>query len=411
MEPTTNKTPLRSRLMLPALLLVSVTIPLANNLNSIAIILFVITCVIQRPLKESWEQLKRSRFWVLPFVYFLWLVLTYFWDSSGGFTIKQVEHYAVLFFVPPALAMIPQINYKHIKYAGFVFIGITAALCIVSMFKSYNEYKVTGDYRVFYYHYLSQQVGLNAIFLSNFCLASVIWLFYFGRNNISLLIKIPVALFLIAMIFFLSSKMILILLILSIPAFIIYYIRARKNIVRSVLGLIIFLAAVIISINELPYLKWRIFETKYKEYEGPQDNQNGLAIRLFMWETGWDLIKERPLQGYGIKGARIETLDQYKKKGFELGYEAGYHTHNQYIESTLMGGVISFVLLLLIIGMAIWKGFSSDNVLLLVGVIHFAIHSVIESTFEVQQELVFFVFFIFLFYYHPPKLKMDVANG
>ncbi len=61
--------------------------------------------------------------------------------------------------------------------------------------------------------------------------------------------------------------------------------------------------------------------------------------------------------------------------------------------------------------MAIWRGFSSDNILLLAGAVHFAIHSVIESTFEVQQELVFFIFFIFLFYYHPPKLKMDVANG
>ncbi len=396
---------------MPALLFATATIPLANNLNSIAIILFVITCVIQRPLKESWAQLKQSRLWLLPFFYFLWLILTYFWDTSGGFTIKQVEHYAILFFVPPALAMIPQINYKHLKYVGLLFIGVTVTICIVSVFKSYNEYKITGDYRVFYYHYLSQQVELNAIFLSNFCLASVIWLFYFGRNNASLLIKIPIALFLLGMIFFLSSKMVLILLALLIPVFILYYIRARKNIVRLIIVLVILVTAGIISINKLSYLKWRILETKYKEYEGPQDNHNGLAIRLFMWKTGWDLIKEKPLLGHGIKGARVETLEQYKKKGFMLGYKEGYHTHNQYIESALMGGVVSFVLLLLIIGMTTWKGFSGDNFLLLAGVGHFALQSLVESTFEVQQELVFFMFFIFLFYYHPPKLNMDAGNG
>jgi O-antigen ligase len=409
MEPITNTTNLKSRILFPALLLAAATVPLENNLNSIAVILFVMACVIQRPVKESWQQLKRSRFWILPVVYFLWLILTYFWDTTGGFSIKQVEHYAILFFVPPALAIIPSIDYKQLKYMAFVFIGVTVALCIVSIFKSYNEYKVTNDYRVFYYHYLAGQVGLNAIFLSNYCLASVIWLFYFGKNNIWLLIKVPIALFLVTMIFFLSSKMVLLLLISSIPAFIIYYIKFRKNITRSVLGLIIFLAAAIISINELPYLKWRIFETKYKAYEGPQDNQNGLAIRLFMWETGWSLIKEKPLQGYGIKGARAETLHQYKQKGFELGYISGYHTHNQYIESALMGGIISFILLVMIIGMATWKGFSNDNVLLLAGILHFALHSVIESTFEVQQELVFFIFFIFLFYYHPPKLKTGNA--
>ena len=89
----------------------------------------------------------------------------------------------------------------------------------------------------------------------------------------------------------------------------------------------------------------------------------------------------------------------------------GYHIHNQYLESALMGGAVAFILLLMILGAAIWKGFTSDNVLLLAGIVHFAIHSVIESIFEMQQELVFFILFIFLFYYHPPKLKTDVANG
>ena len=40
---------------------------------------------------------------------------------------------------------------------------------------------------------------------------------------------------------------------------------------------------------------------------------------------------------------------------------------------------------------------------LLLLLFHFMCQSVIESTFEVQQELSFDVLFLFLFYYHPPE--------
>ncbi len=51
-----------------------------------------------------------------------------------------------------------------------------------------------------------------------------------------------------------------------------------------------------------------------------------------------------------LEEQELKHLTSIKKKGFMLGYKAGYHTHNQYIESALMGGVVAFVLLLMIIG-------------------------------------------------------------
>ena len=45
------------------------------------------------------------------------------------------------------------------------------------------------------------------------------------------------------------------------------------------------------------------------------------------------------------------------------------------------------------------------NFLLLLTVVHFMTQSVFESTFEVQHELVFYIFFIFLFYYHGPRFR------
>jgi O-antigen ligase len=149
-------------------------------------------------------------------------------------------------------------------------------------------------------------------------------------------------------------------------------------------------------------VKWRISETAAKKYSGPQDNNNGLSIRALMWQTAWSLVKERPLLGYGVKGARVKVIERYREENFMLGYNEGYHSHNQYLQSALMGGIPAFLLLLAMLLKMGWEGFRKNNILLLLLLFHFVCQSVIESTFEVQQELVFYMLFLFLFYYHPP---------
>ena len=132
-------------------------------------------------------------------------------------------------------------------------------------------------------------------------------------------------------------------------------------------------------------------------YRGKEDNQNGIAIRLYMWKAVSGLIKERPLIGYGIKGGRLETLAKYKRDGFEMGVQGDYHAHNQYLESWLMAGIPGVILLLSMMFSAFWKGIKSKNFLLLLMVVHFMAQCVFESTFEVQHELVFYIFLFFSF--------------
>ena len=140
-------------------------------------------------------------------------------------------------------------------------------------------------------------------------------------------------------------------------------------------------------------------------YQGQEDNQNGVAIRLYMWHAVSGLIAERPLIGYGIKGGRLETLAKYKRDGFDMGVTGDYHAHNQYLESWLMAGIPALILLLLMMVNALWKSIRQKSFLLLLITLHFMAQSVIESTFEVQHELVFYIFFIFLFYYHGPRIR------
>ncbi len=300
----------RQNLLLAALAAAAASIPLPVNLNSIALILLVIVCAFQQPLPELKRRLSEPSLWMIPAIYFIWLCCTYFWDATGGFGMHDIERYAMLLFVPPALAVIPRISLKYLRITAAIFIGVTICVCIGCLIKSWQDYQLTGDSRLFYYHYLSQQMGLNAVFLSNYCLAAITWLLYNafilnGRTTVfSYLLTLLLCLFLFGMILLLSSKLILLLSLLFI-VFLSLYIGYRKKVfLRSLLVIVVFAGVGLVCINQLGYLKWRLSETSLKKYSGPADDNNGLSIRLLMWRTAWDLVKQRPMLGYGVKGAR-----------------------------------------------------------------------------------------------------------
>jgi O-antigen ligase len=401
---------LRRKILFAALIAAVATIPMKNQWNSIATILFVAACFFQQPLHVSFQKLRQSRFWMIPVIYFVWLAFAHFWDSSGGYRLRDIERYLILFFIPPAMAIAPDDIKTFINKSCVVFITVTVAVCVISLVKSYQEYQVSQDYRVFYYQYLAEQTGLNAIFLSNYCLASIAWLLYYGfigRKHapwMYVLICTTIA-FLLTMIFLLSSKLLIFLTLVMMVVFVLLLGYVKGFLLRSVIVIVLIIVTGLVAVSNLSYLKWRITSTELKMYQGEADNQNGVAIRLYMWKAVSGLIMERPVLGHGIKGGRLETLEKYKQDGFEMGVQGDYHAHNQYLESWLMAGIPGLVLLLSMMFTALWKAIRTKGFLLLLMVIHFMAQSVFESTFEVQHELVFYIFFIFLFYYHGPRVR------
>ncbi len=391
-------------------MLAVVTIPLKNQWNSIATILFVAACVFQQPLSVSVKRLKQSRAWIIPVVYFVWLALSHFWDASGGYRLRDIERYLILLFIPTAMALAPDDLRRFIPKVCIAFIIVTTVVCLLCLIKAYQEYQVTHDYRVFYYQYLGEQMELNAIFLSNYCLASIAWLLYFGflgkRQTATKYVLICTTIaFLLFMIFMLSSKLLIFLTLVVIMIFVLVLGYVKGFFIRSIIVTSLIVIAGFVAVTQLSYLKWRIASTELKRYQGQGDDQNGVAIRLYMWSAVSDLISERPVLGYGIKGGRLATLQRYKTDGFTIGVTGDYHAHNQYLESLLMAGIPAILLLLSMMFAGLRKAFTVKNFLLLLMVVHFMSQSVIESTFEVQHELVFYIFFIFLFYYHGPRFR------
>lgn len=380
-----------------------------DNWNSWALFGFVFAGIIQLPLSESIRKLKTSHYWIVAVVFLVWMALTWFWDTSNTSFIKTIETYGAFLAFPIIFTIIPRLTLRHIVIVCHAFAAVTIAVCIVCLVKAYLEYQVVNNPFVFSYHYLSHQVGLNAIYLSNYCVAALGWLLYFrfihkgtGFFLLPKAIVLVACLFLFIMVFLLSSKMLIAIMLLMLLFLILYSTKFKKLYITIPIVVIVCVSTLFLA-RKLTYLKFRLDVTELKMYSGTQDDQNGLAARLIMWQSAVELIKKRPIQGYGLAGSKELLKKKYEDKNFILGVTEKYNVHNQYLETCLNSGFIGLLLFLWLILKPLASAFKERKILLLILLLHYMLASLVESALTVQKELIFFWFFIWLFYFHFPS--------
>lgn len=401
---------LHSKISTVACIAAAVTIPFPNAVNSIVLVLFVATVVLVARDEDHRTRLRKDSLWKISLGYFCWLILTTIINSYSEFKIKNIEGYASFAFLPFAFCIMPRFSLLSFRRLFILFSLTIFIFCMVALVRSAIEYQQTGDFRLFNYHYLSQQVGLNAIFLSNYCLASIVGLYIFVFKNplasprLLRVLSAALAIFLIGMIFLLSSKMVLFLMLFFFLVIVAGEMIRRKAYFLGVFVLSLITIGTIIAITNIPYLKWRLQVLEFKRYSGPEDDQNGLAARVLMWESAVDVFKSRPVIGHGVLDPKPLLLEQYKQKGFHHGLEMRYNSHNQFLETGIMSGIIGLSLLLIFMGVLYVKAVRKNQLGFLLFLVHFTAILMVEAAFEVQQELIFFLFFALLFYYHLPSL-------
>jgi O-antigen ligase len=369
---------------------------------------FVFAGLVQASLYAHIKKLGQQLYWVIAVTFFFWLAATWFWDSHEADFIKVIESYGAFLSLPIIFSIIPKLTWRDIASICYAFVGAILVVCLICLVKAYLEYQVTHNEFVFSYHYLSNHLDLNAIFLSNYSLASMTWLLYFnfihkGDKPFKLpgWLVILLCVFLFGMIILLSSKLGIVLAVVVLLYFIMRIMRGKKLFAGLFVGLLLVTAVVFVARN-LTYLKFRWDTVQLKMYSGRVDDQNGFAARLLMWQSACELIKERPVLGHGIVHSKEGLIKKYTEKDFSLGVQQKYNAHNQYLETWMNAGIIGLLLWLALLFFPLRAAIREKKLLLLLMVLHYMLQSLVESTLTVQQEQIFFWFFIWLFYYHLP---------
>lgn len=172
----------------------------------------------------------------------------------------------------------------------------------------------------------------------------------------------------------------------------------KLRIKQGLISLTAIISLLIVSWN-IPIVKERIQftfgyqqEYKFNNKELIKNKTPEEQGRLLIWEDAFELIKERPLLGYGTGSQRKILYQKYKEKGHLLFLKNKYNAHSTYLELLLIGGAILLFMYLLTLGVLLYQGNKRKDTVLISFFLIISLTGLTETVF-LAQGIVFFSFF------------------
>ena len=354
-----------------ALLLVLLSIPLSYAINSISLGLFVIITAVN--FKKN--NFKVELYLLLPVVLYLLMVLSTFWSIDVDSTVKSLSRELPLLLIPLCFLVFRSFSLeqkqKIIKYYSH---GILL-FAFFYFIKALVRFYFTNDTSVFFYHELVTK-DVNAIHVSVYVALAF---FYFFTKSSKSFFDVLASVVLIAMVFLLSSKNIIIVFIGLMVCFHLFYSKMSKRMrLKNLVVFIIF----IFSLTFVSKIKER-FEQEYKTImtdssvndvisKGkdkvynvsikqawtntsfrPNDYFPGTAFRVYQFRIFLEMLQEDAIffTGYGLNASYPKIAAKGLHYNLYLGDETqgGYQTknfHNQYIQNFAELGIVGLLLLI-----------------------------------------------------------------
>lgn len=163
-----------------------------------------------------------------------------------------------------------------------------------------------------------------------------------------------------------------------------------------------FFGIIFLAFN-IPIVKERIlftlgykYDYKFNNKEFVKNNAPEEQGRLLLWQDALDLIKERPIFGYGTGATREVLLQKYKEEEHTLFLEKRYNAHNSYLELLLSGGFVLLFYYLSVLLLLFLNSYRKGDLVLLSFSLIIAISSITETLF-IAQGIIFLSFFYCFF--------------
>lgn len=410
-------------------LLVLITIPLSNGINSVAIGLFFLWALIK--INKNHFVFHYSL--LLPVLLYVLMAISFFWSIDTKSTLTALGKEIPLLVIPAGFLIAKPFTLsqkdtilKQYSYAIFVFV-------LYYLIRAVVRYCLSQDSRVFFYHgeneidYGLVPKLLNAIHMSVFVAVAFFW--FFTKELKSKADSIVSGL-LFGFILLLSSKNIIIVVILLVLIYTFIFsktahkLRMRNLVLFGLLLVLVFSLGRIknrfqvefqsnsdksISANVIEGVPQGVHYVSSKEAWSntsftPNDYFPGTAFRVYQFRIFNELIKENNafFTGFGLNASSLKIKEKAVQYNLFLGDEKseGYQTknfHNQYVQNFADLGVFGFLLLVIMLILNL------RNAIKFKDFVHFAFSILMISLFLTesflwrQRGVVFFVAMFCLF--------------
>ncbi|OOF55171.1 RfaL protein [Rodentibacter genomosp. 2] len=127
----------------------------------------------------------------------------------------------------------------------------------------------------------------------------------------------------------------------------------RRSLSKSFfLSLVGIFAVVVMGVSQMPNSRVmeRLSLIQYDITRYEKNNANtSLGLRFEMWKSAVEMIKEKPILGWGEKGATEKRKQDVKMKAVAGNIGQFNHAHNQYLDDFSKRGIVGFIAFLAIL--------------------------------------------------------------
>ncbi len=376
-------------------ILIAFSLPF-KKFTPILIVLLLLNWLIEGNLVKKIKKVTSSKY-ALLFVgfYFLHVIgLTYTTNMDAAWFDLEVKLSLLIF---PLLIASKPYNKKEVSH---LFIALTVGLVYSSVYmltRSFSLYFTYGENTFFYEKFA---VFVHTSYISMYLNIAICWLLIslFKKKQTNYLFTKAISLVLIVffsvIVVLLASKTGILTLLLIVFGLIIYTIFIRKKYAVGVSGVAIFLISIFVINSYVPNLKSRVdnFVQAFTTNQG-NDTFNSTAIRMLIWESSAEVVKNNFILGVGTGDIKNELRNEYEKRGITNALEQNFNAHNEFLQVFVTLGVVGFLVLLLSLIFPLIKAVKTKSYLYLFFLLIVAINFFSESMLETQAGVLFYAFF------------------
>ncbi len=319
----------------------------SERMNSIGIVLLAAHWLLDKNIYHKFKSIfSKKNTWPLFAFFGIYLVFYLFsdFDTSASHSIES----KLTFLLLPLFLSTENYFQKNQKLIFQIFLISLSLSFIYALGNSYYVIimvlKKTSFWLVLNRMHISMAI-MHPGYYSNFFMLGIIYLIFNrvkGQYFFLSLCSIAVIL--------LMSRIVLIFYVIFILTITLNYLRNTSQKLIKSFGLLLIGIMLGLIIYQVPTVQARIKESINNLNNASKDTKisSATATRRIAYEQEWELIKNKPLIGYGL-GQANKTLRQRLKNTGYLELSKQMSTHNQYFSQWISMGLIGFIALILLL--------------------------------------------------------------
>jgi O-antigen ligase len=398
----------RSNIQFFILSILVISFPWSSKFSSFPIIALMLWYVLDKSIIQKLKTAMLNKEAWLFYMVFIWYAIWTICSGPNADVGGTMERKILFLLFPIIFSSENYIGTKRLHYLlMLLFASCVVGALVCEIFAFYNYYK-TGMIFYFIYENLSTTIFWHAGHMSNYYCLVIIWwscvyLKLIPRMSNPSILQIIGFVFIVIFIIQLTSKTIMLFLILFLPWLLFIYIKqikTKKQIILLVVGLSLLSGGFYIFNQKMMPGRFSVGK-EISQLDTSVLYRNSVGSRYMAMYESFQKVKPVWYKGFGTGEANNKLMEQLVAKKYSDLIKWKMHTHNQYMHTWLDIGLFGTLYIIALFLYALFIFFKRKNYLGSWFVVLILINLLTDDMLEIQAGLVFFLFWVSILLFKP----------